>query len=297
MISPTQQKKLEKLAKVLDGGDVALLTELNALEDRLDGLEGQIPDVKKALDRVESLVDGEKGDDGDDYILTENDKREIASFITVPIVEKVIEKREVIKEKPVVTKETTKEIIKEIREVKVDVPYIDNASIAYLEDEIKRVEDKIPEVIKQRETNFGFVIRDVVAGTGVTIDKTDLNRPIINAEAVAPTIKDTFGITVDGATVVLTTGTKGYRYIEQNCTITGWDLRSDVSGSIVFDVKRGGVSLAGTEKPTLTAAASDSNLALTTWTTSLVAGDIIEFVIDSASTITRATLTILITKT
>ena len=297
MISPTQQKKLEKLAKVLDGGDVALLTELNALEDRLDGLEGQIPDVKKALDRVESLVDGEKGDNGDDYILTENDKREIASFITVPIVEKVIEKREVIKEKPVVTKETTKEIIKEIREVKVDVPYIDNASIAYLEDEIKRVEDKIPEVIKQRETNFGFVIRDVVAGTGVTIDKTDLNRPIISAEAVTPTIKDAFGITVDGATVALTTGTKGYRYIEQNCTITGWDLRSDVSGDIVFDVKRGGVSLAGTEKPTLTAAASDSNLALTTWTTSLVAGDIIEFVIDSASTITRATLTILITKT
>lgn len=295
-MDPLKLKKLEKLAKILDGGDVALLTELNALEDRLDGLEGQIPDVKKALDRVEALVDGEKGDNGDDYILTENDKREIASFITVPIVEKVIEKREVIKEKPVVTKETTKEIIKEIREVKVDVPYIDNASIAYLEDEIKRVEDKIPEVIKQRETNFGFVIRDVVAGTGVTIDKSDPNRPIVNAEGVAPTIKDAFGITVDGATVALTTGTKGYRYIEQNCTITGWDLRSDVSGSIVFDVKRGGVSLAGTEKPTLTAAASDSNLALTTWTTSLVAGDIIEFVIDSASTITRATLTILITK-
>lgn len=206
MISPTQQKKLEKLAKVLDGGDVALLTELNALEDRLDGLEGQIPDVKKALDRVESLVDGEKGDDGDDYILTENDKREIASFITVPIVEKVIEKREVIKEKPVVTKETTKEIIKEIREVKVDVPYIDNASIAYLEDEIKRVEDKIPEVIKQRETNFGFVIRDVVAGTGVTIDKTDLNRPIINATATGGSTPVTITVTQASYSVTETSG-------------------------------------------------------------------------------------------
>lgn len=111
------------------------------------------------------------------------------------------------------------------------------------------------------------------------------------------TLKDTFGITVDGAGVVLTTGTKGYRYIEQNCTITGWDVRSDISGDIVFDVKRGGVSLAGTEKPTLTASSSASDLSLSTWTTSLVAGDIIEFVIDSAATISQATLTILITKT
>lgn len=110
------------------------------------------------------------------------------------------------------------------------------------------------------------------------------------------TIKDTFGITVDGGVVVLTTGTKGYRYIEQDCTITGWHLQADVSGDVVFDVKRSGVSIAGTEKPTLTAQQTNSDLALTTWTTSLVAGDIIEFVIDSASTITSATLTVLVTK-
>lgn len=110
-------------------------------------------------------------------------------------------------------------------------------------------------------------------------------------------IKDTFGITVDGAGTALTTGTKGYRYIEQNCTITGWHVRSDISGSVVFDVKRSGVSLAGSEKPTLSASTSNSDLALSTWTTSLLAGDIIEFVIDSASTLTRATLTILVTKT
>jgi hypothetical protein len=41
------------------------------------------------------------GIDGKDYVLTSKDKREIASSIEVPIIEKVIERTEVIKEVPV----------------------------------------------------------------------------------------------------------------------------------------------------------------------------------------------------
>lgn len=119
----------------------------------------------------------------------------------------------------------------------------------------------------------------------------------IPTQASNGTIKDAFGITVDGAGEVLTVGSKGTRYIEQNCTITGWHLYSDDIGDIVFDVKRAGVSLAGTEKPTLAADDVAEDMTLTTWTTTLLAGDIIEFVIDSVADITRATLTILITKT
>jgi len=107
---------------------------------------------------------------------------------------------------------------------------------------------------------------------------------------------DSFGIVVDGAGTAITTGSKGVRYIPFDCTVTGWDIRSDISGSCVFDVKRSGVSLAGTEKPTLTASTSNQDLALSTWTTSLLTGDVVEFVVDSASTLTRATLTILVTK-
>lgn len=107
---------------------------------------------------------------------------------------------------------------------------------------------------------------------------------------------DAFGITVDGAGSVITTGSKGTRYIESDCTITGWDIRSDISGSCVFNIKRSGVSISGTEKPTLSGASSNQDLALSTWTTSLTAGDVIEFVVDSASTLTRATVTILVTK-
>lgn len=107
---------------------------------------------------------------------------------------------------------------------------------------------------------------------------------------------DSFGIVVDGAGTAITTGSKGSKYIPWDCTITGWDIRSDVSGSCVFDVKRSGTSLAGSEKPTLSAAISNQDLALSTWTTSLLAGDVVEFVVDSASTITRVTATLLVTK-
>lgn len=118
---------------------------------------------------------GDKGDKGDAYVLTKSDKKEIANSIPVPIVEKVIEKtvvREIpgetiIREIPIVTKE-----IKE-------VATLDEATIGYLENEIKRVEASIPE--KTKETNFGRVIRDIYAGTNITIDRTDPSRPTINA--------------------------------------------------------------------------------------------------------------------
>lgn len=186
MISPTQQKKLERLAKVLDNGDIALLAELDTLEGRLEAVEGIVPALREAQDgytpeKGKDYTDGYtpvKGKDyfdGEDYVLTEKDKREIAKSITVPVVEKVIEKT-IIKEVPIVTNE--------IIEKTVEVAVIDEATVAYLEDEIRRIEESIPSIVKQKETNFGFVIRDVVAGTGVTIDKTDPNRPIVNATSI-----------------------------------------------------------------------------------------------------------------
>lgn len=108
--------------------------------------------------------------------------------------------------------------------------------------------------------------------------------------------KDEFWLTVDWAGAVVTTGSKWFRYMWYDGTITGWNVTSDVSWSIVFDIKRSGVSIAGTEKPTLSSQSSNSDLTLTTWTTAITAWDELEFIVDSASTITRATLTILITK-
>jgi len=57
--------------------------------------------------------DGDKGDPGKDYILTEKDKKDIVSKIEIPVVEKIIEKVETIIEKPI-TIDKTKTVIKEI---------------------------------------------------------------------------------------------------------------------------------------------------------------------------------------
>jgi hypothetical protein len=114
---------------------------------------------------------------------------------------------------------------------------------------------------------------------------------------------ETIGITIDGGGAVITTGSKGFKYIQENCTVTGWTLIGKESGSCVIDVKKcnyagfpSTTSIAGTEKPTLTSAQNNQDQTLTTWTASLSAGDILEFVVNSVATITRVSLFINISK-
>ena len=57
-----------------------------------------------------------------------------------------------------------------------------------------------------------------------------------------------------------------------------------------------GDSIAGTEKPTVSGGVSAQDLNLTTWTTSVSAGDVVAFNVDSASVVTRATVQVLITR-
>jgi hypothetical protein len=117
-------------------------------------------------------------------------------------------------------------------------------------------------------------------------------------------ISGSFGITIDGAGSVITTGEKGYAIIPYDGTITGWTMIADQSGNCVIDVWKtssGNIPLfsdtiTGTEKPTLLSQQINSDLTLTTWTTTVTAGDVIAFNVDSVSTITRVNLTIYITK-
>jgi len=66
------------------------------------------------------FVKGDKGDDGKDYILTAKDKKEIASSIKVPVVEKVIEKVEVIRETPIITNEIKEVAVADTGEIIVE---------------------------------------------------------------------------------------------------------------------------------------------------------------------------------
>lgn len=111
-LSPSFSK--EEIVKALEG---ALFLVLKSFKEQ----EEKIEKVKKLEgpkgERGESVT-GPQGLKGDSYFLTEKDKKEIAGFVKVPIVEKIIEKTEVVREKPSVI-EITK-ITNEIKEVAVD---------------------------------------------------------------------------------------------------------------------------------------------------------------------------------
>jgi hypothetical protein len=106
-------------------------------------------------------------------------------------------------------------------------------------------------------------------------------------------------LSIDGGGSAISTGVKADVVIPYNMIITGWTLLADQSGSIVIDVFKDTYanfppnvadSIAGTEKPTLSSADKNQDNSLSTWNTSLVAGDIIRFNVDSASTLTRVLL-------
>jgi hypothetical protein len=116
-------------------------------------------------------------------------------------------------------------------------------------------------------------------------------------------VPSTFGVIIDGGSSVPTTGSLGYWTAPGNGTINGWDIFSDVSGSAVVDVRKSTYagfpttsSIAGSEKPTLSSQQKNQDYSLSTWTSSMVAGDVFEFVLESASTVKRINVIVKYTK-
>ncbi len=143
----------------------------------------------------------------------------------------------------------------------------------------------------------------LVAGSRITITTNAGTDTITIAQPaeIAPV-----GITIDGGGSAITTGLKGYIEVPYAGTIVGWTLLGDQTGSMVMDVWKDSYAnypptvadtIAGTEKPTITAGVKGQDLSLTTWTTSVAAGDILGFNVDSCSSITRAHLIIRIQRT
>lgn len=112
---------------------------------------------------------------------------------------------------------------------------------------------------------------------------------------------DNLQIIIDGGGSAITTGIKADLVVPYNCTVIGWDILGDASGSIVIDIWNDTYAnfpptvadtITGTEKPTLSSAAKNQDVALSSWTTTLTRNDILRFNVDSASTVTRVTLSL-----
>jgi hypothetical protein len=81
--------------------------------------------------------------DGKDYILTEKDKKTIASNIKVPVIEKIIEKTEVIKEQPIVKEVAKYELAEDIAKKLADYKKEWLPMEAIIGDFNKRIDNRI----------------------------------------------------------------------------------------------------------------------------------------------------------
>jgi hypothetical protein len=124
--------------------------------------------------------------------------------------------------------------------------------------------------------------------------------------AAAIAQRTTLNFVIDGGGVAITTGLKGVLELPWDGTIQRVTLLADQSGSIVVDLWRDSYAnhpptvadtITAAAKPTISAANKAQNTALTGWTTTFAAGDILAVNVDSATNVQRVTLSLLIERT
>ena len=111
----------------------------------------------------------------------------------------------------------------------------------------------------------------------------------------------TINFIIDGGGAVISTGQKGHVVIDFDCQILNWTILSDQSGSIVVDIWKDTYAnfpptvadtITASAKPTLASAQKNQNTTLTGWTTTITAGDILAYNVDSATTVQRVTVSL-----
>jgi hypothetical protein len=131
----------------------------------------------------------------------------------------------------------------------------------------------------------------------------DYDALISEAAAAATTA---LVLIIDGGTSPIAPGIKGDITVPFGCTITEVELFADQVGSIVVDIWKdtyanfppiAGDSITASAKPTLVSASKYQDDTLTGWTTSITAGDILRFNVNSASTVQRVTVALKTLKT
>lgn len=109
----------------------------------------------------------------------------------------------------------------------------------------------------------------------------------------------TLDVVIDGGGSVISTGIAGDVFLDFACTISKVTLLADRSGSIVVDIWKSAYAsfpptvantITASDLPTLSSQQKNQDSTLTGWTTSISAGDVLRFNVNSASTITRLVL-------
>jgi hypothetical protein len=138
-------------------------------------------------------------------------------------------------------------------------------------------------------------------GTSGTSGATGPTGPMGPVGATVGTI----GITLNGNGANITTGSKGYINVPYTCTIVGWTLLSSTVSSILIDIEKSDyttfpntTSIVGSATPSLVSVQKNNatNVGLTGWTTTITAGDILEYVVLSNTGTTYCNLNLTIYK-
>lgn len=111
------------------------------------------------------------------------------------------------------------------------------------------------------------------------------------------------GITVDGSGYAITTGDKGSIFIPYNATINSVTMIADVSGNCVVDILKSSYStyptassICSTSLPTISGSFKSTDSSLVGWDTNIQSGNVLDFQVLSADSITKLTLTMGVTK-
>src|SRR5665213_1382651 len=144
-----------------------------------------------------------------------------------------------------------------------------------------------------------FIDAALIAADIPSIDASKITTGTISSTRL-PGIVSAIQFVVDGGGSVPGTGVYGQISLPYNCTIVGWTIVADQSGSAVIDVLRSTyagfpttTSIAGTDKPTLSTAQKNNDFTLTGWgSTALNAGDELQISLSSVTTCNRLNLTI-----
>jgi len=111
---------------------------------------------------------------------------------------------------------------------------------------------------------------------------------------------------IDGGGAEIATGEHGHLRIPFDCEIQGVTLLGDQSGSIVIDIWKdtyanfpptNADSITASAPPTISTAQKSEDETLTDWTTTITAGDILAFNVDSVTDIQRVTIILEVVKT
>jgi hypothetical protein len=115
---------------------------------------------------------------------------------------------------------------------------------------------------------------------------------------------------IDGGSAVISTGVKGYVEVPFACTLTAARLFADQSGSIVVNIYKCtysqfqpgthpvvGDKITSSTPPTISTTYKSEDTTLSSWTTSVSAGDVLGFNVDSATTIQKVTVSLTATRT